>query len=254
MGIIEGFIYREFSIKKVSVGAFLAQLINPAIYVIFYATSMSGLLSSVIYQGQSYSYFVYVLPGLISLQAFLVFPFVGSLVASDKRFGLIRTFFISKGTPSRYMFGKIVVEGAVVFGECLFMMLIGLAFSGFLPQALNILLMFIIVSISFVFWLSLGMLFGLFVKGEVTRAAILTLTNLPVLFTSPMFYTLDEAPSWVSTIAILNPLRYHVDAIRDSLFGTLSLDTLIAVIAMSFLSILVTHRILKKTSTTSKTE
>jgi ABC-2 type transport system permease protein len=250
MGIIEGFVYREFNLKRASLGTFLAQLINPVIYVVFFATSMSGLLASVEYRGQTYNYFIFVLPGLLTLQTFLVFPFVGSLVASDKRFGLIRTFFISKGTPSKYVLGKIIVEGAVVFVECFFMLAIGFLFSGFLPLISNLLLMSIMIGLAFLFWLSLGILFGLFVKGEVSRAAILTLTNLPVLFTSPMFYTLNEVPAWVSIGALINPLRYHVDSIRDAMFGILSPTTFIIVLVMSSLTLLISLLILKKASIT----
>jgi len=243
---IEGFLYREIYLKKNSFGTFLAQFINPALYLILYATTMTGVLSSITYAGQKCNYFIFTLPGFISLQTFMVFPFVGSLVASDRRFGLIRTFFISRGTPAKYFFAKIILEGTITLGEILLMILVGFIFSGFLPSVPNALLMLLAVILSFLFWLSLGILFGLYITDEVARAAILTITNLPVLFTAPIFYPIESAPTWISVMAFFNPLRYYVDAVRDSMLGCLSFITMITVIVMSLFVMLISYFILQK--------
>ena len=44
--------------------------------------------------------------------------------------------------------------------------------------------------------------------------AITRLSSLPLLFSAPIFYSLDSMPAYLRVLATVNPLTYHVELLR----------------------------------------
>jgi len=233
MSVLEGFIYREIVMKKQSIGSFLGQLITPALYLGLFVTALSGGMPYISYHGTKISYMLYVLPGIIGVQMVYAFPYVAAIVYNDRRFGLLRSFFIAKGTPPMYFLGKLIAEGFTLTLTVCFLLVISSIF-GYSPSLPNLILMTIISIPVFVFWFSFGIIVGLKIRRETTRSAVFTLLNLPLMFTAPIFY--DVQSTWLAGVSAFNPLTYQVIAIRDSLiFGDINwlIITLITLICVA---------------------
>ncbi|WP_461863473.1 ABC transporter permease [Thermococcus sp.] len=218
-----GFIYREISLKKEAIGGFISQFLTPLMYFLFFAFSLSRTVNFE-YHGKTISYLLYVLPGIIAIQIFYSYPVVSSTTFNDVRFGIIRTSLLGGGTLSGYILAKILVESSVVILVSLFLVLIGILFIN-LSISLATLFQFIIyLIISTMFWISVGIVTGVKIRGELTRNMIFALLNLPIIFTSPVFYLEGSAPAWIQILGKINPLTYHVVGLRGILLlGNISL-------------------------------
>ncbi|MEM4297269.1 MAG: ABC transporter permease, partial [Nitrososphaerota archaeon] len=70
--------------------------------------------------------------------------------------------------------------------------------------------------------LSLGMssLFislGIRLKSWESQMAVMNLLNLPLMFASNALYPIRLMPSWLQTVASINPISYAVDAVRQAM-------------------------------------
>lgn len=249
MSILEGFLYREFAMKKESLSIFLSQLITPAIYLVLFVTSLSSIFATIEYRGKETPYLLFVLPGLIGFQVYFVFPFVASLISNDRRFGMLRTFFIAKGTPLQYVLAKYIAEGILVFGQCLLLLFLGIVLSNKSFSGTTIVPFFFVVFLSYLFWASLGIIAGLFITKETTRTMVFTTINLPLVFTAPVFYDLRQVPIWIQGASYLNPLRYQVSAMRDILItGTFSPTDILMLLILTIVVVSFSYYLLTRVS------
>jgi ABC-2 type transport system permease protein len=64
---------------------------------------------------------------------------------------------------------------------------------------------------------------------------------MPFMFVSSAFAPLDTMPGWMQAVATLNPVSHATDALRGSVFGTLTVgDTVTALLAAAALWVAVT--------------
>jgi len=245
-----GFVYREVSLKKEAIGGFISQFITPLMYFLFFAFSLSKTVNFE-YHGRTINYLLYVLPGIIAIQIFYSYPVVSSTTFNDVRFGTIRTSLLGGGTLRGYILAKILVESSVVILVSLFLAFIGVLFLN-LPLSLTTLLQFIIyLVISTMFWISVGIVTGVKIRGELTRNMIFALLNLPIIFTAPVFYLEGSAPPWIQILGKINPLTYHVVGLRGILLlGKVPLTfwvvSLVLGISLVILSIKLTSEVAPK--------
>ena len=54
-------------------------------------------------------------------------------------------------------------------------------------------------------------------KSWESQMAVMNLLNLPLMFASNALYPIRMMPSWLQSIASVNPISYAVDAVRQSL-------------------------------------
>jgi ABC-2 type transport system permease protein len=247
MGVLEGFIHRELAMKRQAMGAFLGQMITPSLYLALFVTALSGNIPYMAYGGREVPYVLYVLPGIVAIQMLYTFPYVASVVFNDRRFGLIRSFFIARGKPHMYLLGKLLAEGFVLLLTLLLLIGMCALITGYLPSAYSALLLIAVGLPTFVFWLSLGTMLGLVLRRETTRAAVFTLLNLPLIFTAPVFY--DVGTTWLRYVSSINPLTYQVMALREAfLTGSVDGGLLAGTAAMGALMLCISYVVLERVS------
>jgi ABC-type polysaccharide/polyol phosphate export permease len=60
---------------------------------------------------------------------------------------------------------------------------------------------------------------GIRLLNEQKRDVLWALFNLPVMFTSSVFYDIEQAPSAIRVLGRLNPLTHCTDILRACMFG-----------------------------------
>jgi ABC-2 type transport system permease protein len=60
-----------------------------------------------------------------------------------------------------------------------------------------------------------GALMGALIHSYSQRDLILSLVNLPIILTAPIFFSIDSAPIFLQVMAMLNPLTYQANLLRD---------------------------------------
>ena len=168
--------------------------------------------------------------GMISFTIMFTSMFGGMSIVWDRRLGFLdkvlstpvsrATVVIAKGLNAavRSLFQAFVILGVAA--------MLGLSFSStFSP--LNLLPIILAICL-----LSMG-LSTIFVAMAVratrfeTPMALVNLVNLPFMFASNVFVPFSMMPSWLQTIARVNPISYFTDAIRQLTVFEMDVSTLV---------------------------
>ena len=198
----------------------LGLLIQPAAYLVIFAVAMHGNVRSISLYGKEASYLAFLIPGLIALQTFTLFTTQVSFCANDKRWGLFKAFMLTGIRPWEYILAQALNQALIVTVQGLFIMLIGYALSKHaLASPVDYVILLAITILAVVFWTSLGISVGLRVESEEKRDLLWILLNLPVMFTSSVFYDVKKAAAWIAYLSYFNPLTYTSDIMRAIFFG-----------------------------------
>lgn len=60
---------------------------------------------------------------------------------------------------------------------------------------------------------------GALIQSYSQRDLILSLVNLPIILTAPIFFSLESAPMFLKVMATVNPLTYQANLLRDLVQG-----------------------------------
>jgi ABC-2 type transport system permease protein len=165
--------------------------------------------------GTNGSYGQFVGAGIIVFTAFGGALNAGLPVMFDREFGFLNRLLVA---PLVSRFSIVIASAlfitAMSFLQTLVIMGVGALLGMGLPSAsgLGLILLTLGLLILAVTGVSLGLAFAL--KGHIELIAIIFVTNLPLLFASTALAPLTFMPTWLQTIACLNPLSYAIESIR----------------------------------------
>jgi capsular polysaccharide transport system permease protein len=101
-----------------------------------------------------------------------------------------------------------------------FFLFIGLYFN-FDCSVENLLDTILLIAWFVLFGASLGLLFAVIVSFYETFKKIVSLTSMPLMFTSGLFFSLKDLPTEVINILLYNPVLHFVEAIHASYINAL---------------------------------
>ena len=213
-------------------GLLFASLVQPALWLLLFGFAMaSNFDSSAIPLPQfpgvvSVDYLTFMAAGVMAMTALFTGLFGGIGLLFDKNFGIMKEMLASPMEPHHIQIGvglggvtKALIQVGLIMG---FGLLLGVTFfPGF--SALDILIaiggIFAFVAVfsaGFVF-LSAGL--AMRVESMESVQAMMTLLTMPIMFSSNALYSTAAFPSWLQTIAAVNPLTYFVNGIRYFALG-----------------------------------
>lgn len=122
--------------------------------------------------------------------------------------------------PIHTIFSRVLVEFLIFIFVSFFFLFIGLYFN--FDCSVSNLLNTILLLVWFVlFGASLGLLFAVIVSFYETFKKIVTLTSMPLMFISGLFYSLKDLPSNIQELLLYNPVLHFVEAIHASYINVL---------------------------------
>ncbi len=197
-------------------------LIEPVVYLLLFGVGFTTTLTKVHYAGRETPYLVFVLPGLIALQTFTQFTWQISYAANDKRWGLFRVLILSGVRPWQYAISQAVarIPGTVI--QISIILLGGLLLIRPFPpiDGVGYVLIIAVILTGIFLWTAAALIIGIQVESEEKRDLLWTLLNLPIMFSSSVFYNVKEAPLYIRALSYINPLTYIADAVRASFYGS----------------------------------
>lgn len=176
-------------------------------------------LGSVYQRAGQGNYLQFLVPGIMAQTVLFSAMFYGAMIMFDRQFGFLKETLVAPVSRFRIMLGGALggATTAMIQGTLLLIIAILL---GFRPQhwilvipALAVLSLLSVAIASF----SSGV--GSFVQDMQGFQAINQFLVFPLYFLSGAIYPLDHVPSWLHTVASLNPMSYAIDALRDLLIG-----------------------------------
>lgn len=222
-------------------GFLVLAVVQPLAYVGLFALVFGRQIAGIEYAGQVVPYVIFVLPGLVALQTNQQFQVQLSLSSGDRRWGVLLISAIAGMRPGHYLVAQIVSRALLAGLQALIIAVLGvfLVRPEIVSTSLGVRVAFAVTAwvCSVGFWTSLGIMIGIRVMNEETRDVVWSLLNLPIMFTSSVFYDVGKAPWAISVLSRGNPLTHCANVLRASLLGK-PCDTLGSVVILAGLFII----------------
>ena len=197
----------------------LVRLIQPAIWIIVIGNTFAGtqpLIQSVGFDG---SYIEFMAPGVIILTAIFTSIFGGVNTLWDRRYGFMNKVLTAPISRSSIALGKMLaisliaaLQASIVLGIAL---AIGVTFHNYLMIA-PIMGIVILFSLGFS---GISVTVAATAKSQETFWGIINFLGMPLFMLSPALFPLELMPTWLATLASLNPATYAILMIREMMSG-----------------------------------
>jgi ABC-2 type transport system permease protein len=110
-------------------------------------------------------------------------------------------------------------RGVVALLSSTLVAIVGVLIFGIALSLQSVLLLIPVMVLGILCFTFLGLTISNLVQNENQVAMLNNIVTLPMIFTSATFYSLSNAPSWVTTIGHLLPFSYLIDAEHAALAG-----------------------------------
>jgi ABC-2 type transport system permease protein len=243
MGIVQPILWLALLGKAMNIGNLFSSNSLPAIPTLTPAltpTQLQGLgayfagFQSNIMQNTfgTADYFSFMAMSMVAFTVVFTTAFVGMSVVWDKRLGFMNKVLSTPVSRSVIILSKVFAASIrAIFQAAI---VAAIAFALGLSTGTNFSIWSIFGVFAIVFLISVGL--ASFFTALTLRAtrmempqAIFQLITLPLMFASSAYFPIAQMPSWLQTIANVNPISYTIDAVRRLMvfsdgFGPLPLD------------------------------
>ncbi|MEM3852634.1 MAG: ABC transporter permease [Methanomassiliicoccales archaeon] len=202
-------------------GTLVFLLLMPTMYLVFMGYMYGSLITNISVSSHAINYISFLAPGIISFQALTAGSVAGSMLWSDRRYGMFEQILSGPYTRAEYLMGIIITTMALSIFGALFMLFLSFILRATISLSLMTILS-IIVSLVFgsLFWGSLMLALAAKSKSNQMYNSIQILILFFASFASTVFYPLSSAiPLALRYTAIANPLTYLSDSIRFAYVG-----------------------------------
>ena len=210
-------------IVNIDIGTLIFMLGLPTLYLFVMGFMFQGIVTTGVPVGNSsVSYTTFLAPGIIALESFTAGNIGGSMLWSDRRWGMFERIMVGPFRRLDYLLGIITVS--IFFALVGSLIMMGFALT--IPITLHVSLLSIALS---VFAIVIGtMLFSalfLIISGvSKSMQAYNTITIVLFFlldFASTAFYPItNSTPEWLKIISGSNPLSFIANILRESLISS----------------------------------
>jgi ABC-2 type transport system permease protein len=166
------------------------------------------------------------IPGVIALIVSLMSLMLTSMaIVREKEIGTIEQLVVSPLTPVELIIGKLIPFAAIAIFEAVFVTLVGVLWFK-IPIYGNLLLLLISTLIYLLVSLGVGLLISTISSTQQQALMSTFLFFLPANLLSGFIFPIQNMPTLIQYITILNPLRYYIVILRGIFLKGIGLDIL----------------------------
>ncbi|AQQ55513.1 hypothetical protein B0X71_19815 (plasmid) [Planococcus lenghuensis] len=221
-----------------------AKFLEPIIYLLFLVVGIRSSNHLIQFKGESVDYILFSVPGIMAILVIRLMSHTIYRSTIDRRWGLMALKFLNGVTPISYILGLSVYPIAMFIVQSTLLIILSLFF-GITITLSGFILALAFGAIAILFWSTLGVIITTSIHNYQQRDLIISLMVLPLIFTAPTFFSLDNVPTYMKVVAFFNPLTYQTNSIRSALTNQVSLLEMSATIFLSII-VLVIFIILSK--------
>jgi ABC-2 type transport system permease protein len=182
------------------------------------------------------TYLQFMTPGVLAQSALFVAIFFGINVVWERDLGLLNKLLSTPASRSSIILGKALSAGVRGIIQAIAVIILALILQvHIIMNPLSILGVFFMIVLLSMCFASLSMSLASIFKTRERMMGIGQVITMPLFFASSAIYPLAMMPSWIRPIAIINPLTYVIDGMRDLLttgnLSSLPLDFLVIIFA-----------------------
>ncbi|MDO4679762.1 MAG: ABC transporter permease [Aerococcus sp.] len=215
-------------------GLILSMSVQPFLYVVFLVNGFGALAGTITYHGVAIPYTSYALCGVLSTVMTAQMSQATYRSTIDKQYGLLALKITNGVRPLEYIIGMSTFPVIGYFLEAILLWILG-ALTGALAGIPFFGLAIIAGVPVLFFWTTIGIMVSSLLKNYQQRDLFLQLVFAPLAFTSPAFYLLDRAPTYIQVIAAINPMTYQLSFIRGVAMGDFNLTFFLITVILAVL-------------------
>ena len=188
------------------------RMIQPIIWILIFGQAMAS--TKMIPIGQ-YSYLDYIIPGITAQSILYIAIFYGISVIWEKDLGTLQKILVTPTPRVILVLGRAFAAG--IRGLSQVLLIYALAFLLQIEMRLDffalcgVLVMSLLIGETFS---TFSLIIAAVVKKRERFMGIGQAITMPLFFASNALYPLEMMPHWIKVVSLVNPLTYHVDALR----------------------------------------
>ena len=208
--------FRLISRQPVAIVMMIAQ---PMVWLIIYGQLFHALPR--LGGFETSSYLQYLAPGIAIFTAFNHGAWEGGGVVQDIERGTIDRFLATPLPPSSLLWSRSLQAAVTGAAQAAFVIMVAILLGADLDAGilglLVILLAAVLVCIAFA---ALNHALALLVRRMETMTMVGLFTTFPLMFTSTMFTSINQLPTWMQYVAAVNPVNWAVESARAAMLDT----------------------------------
>ena len=211
----------------------------PAVYLTILGVMFQTIIPDVSLNNSQVSYTTFLAPGIIAMQAFMAGSIGGSMLWSDRRWGMFEQLMIGPFRRLDYLLGIIFVSLIFTLGGSLVMFFIAVLITGSLSISLfGLLTILSALVLGSVLFTSIFLILSVYIKTIQSYNMVNIILFFVIDFASSAFYPITaKTPAVLKIISLGNPLSYLVDVIRSSMVYSPTYSTLVQFIVILVVTI-----------------
>lgn len=198
---------------------YLSRIIEPLAYLAFMVVGLNASVTQLPYQDQTLGYGEYVVPGIIALLGVRAGTAAVSDVSNDRKWGVYAFARLAGLSSGGYFVSLMLAALPVTYIQALSIMILALILLPGVGVGILAMSTLLALPLFLMCWIGVGTLMGALIQSYSQRDLILSLVNLPIILTAPIFFSLEAAPAFLKVVATLNPLTYQTNLLRDLALG-----------------------------------
>ncbi|MGA8536321.1 MAG: ABC transporter permease [Thermoplasmata archaeon] len=213
-------IYRNIVVNT-DPGSLVILIGLPGMYLVFFGFGFQSVTSS---SGSGTSYLAFLAPGILAFQVVMAGTVAGSILWSDRRWGMLSQLLVGPFTRLQYLLGIMLTSMLFGLGGAVVMLGVAYALLGTGPAHLLAFgVIFASITVGSIFFGALMLLIAALVKSNTAYNSIQILLIFVVNFASTVFYPLSNGlPVVLRVLFEVNPLTYVADSVRGAYSGALT--------------------------------
>ncbi|MBF0455853.1 MAG: ABC transporter permease [Magnetococcales bacterium] len=188
---------------------------QPVLFWVLLGSGFSASFQAPGYPGLSYS--EYFFPGILLMVVLFSGIFSTITVIEDRNQGLLQGVLVSPAPRMAIVLGKVIGAMAIGLLQALFFML-AIPFLGMDPSFANLLLLLLGLVVAALGFTALGFLIAWNMESTAGFHAIMSVFLLPLWMLSGALFPMEQAPVWLESIMLVNPVSHALVLIRLPLY------------------------------------
>ena len=216
MSRLSAVMYREGKIRATNALFIFWDVIYPLGYLLVFGVGMNKALG---FSGLPTDYHAFFLAGVLGMAGFGIAANTAWSFFMDRDNGIFYEMLTYPMSRGEYLIGKVLFNIAIGLAQAFITVALAAAVLGvsLRPEGFPLLALAVIVGTAG--WFFFYAIFALAIRRNDAFNTVTSIFYFVFLFASSMFYPVDPLPSAFRTVALANPITWHVDVMRFATIG-----------------------------------
>lgn len=198
---------RKWSRSRINV---VASLVTPAAWLVLVGLTLPTTTDN---------YLEFLTPSILVMTMLFSSLQGGALLIFDKILGFLNKFLAMPAPRESILLGKILFISTRGLLQATVILLIAALLGVRIHSPLNIVLVYLTLFLFGVLFSAISTTLALYISDHDGYAAVNSMISMPLFFASNALMPYDKMPEWLRILAMVNPLSYAIDSVRELFMG-----------------------------------